>query len=161
MPVKFNVNTKIKVNGKEYHSLDEMPPDVRQSYERAMATAAGGDRGVLPNLQVRTQSKITFNGQTYNSVDEMPVEMRAIYQSVMSAVDRDHNGIPDQIQGSQDPFPAQAASSPIAPTTAFPDVQQPRSTQSINRRVLLLGILLLTLAILAGLLVFTIGNGGF
>jgi hypothetical protein len=37
MPINFNVKTKIKVNGKEYNSPEEMPPDVRSLYDKAMA----------------------------------------------------------------------------------------------------------------------------
>ena len=38
---------EIVVNGKKYDSLDEMPPDIRQSYEEAMASLAP-DEGAAP-----------------------------------------------------------------------------------------------------------------
>ena len=40
--VTTNVRTRIVVNGKEYHSVDEMPAQVRAAYERALAQAEGG-----------------------------------------------------------------------------------------------------------------------
>src|SRR6266568_3738132 len=38
---------EIVVNGKKYGSLDEMPPDIRRSYEEAMASLAP-DEGAAP-----------------------------------------------------------------------------------------------------------------
>jgi TRAP-type mannitol/chloroaromatic compound transport system substrate-binding protein len=50
MPV--TVTRKIVVNGKEYRSVDELPPDVRALYDQAMASA---DKKV-------TVKRITING---------------------------------------------------------------------------------------------------
>ena len=36
MPVKITFNTKIQFNGRDYGSIDEMPPEARQAYERAL-----------------------------------------------------------------------------------------------------------------------------
>ena len=94
MPINFNVKTKIKINGKEYNSPEEMPPDVRSLFEKAMANRGSSSA----NNQGNTNSKITFNGQTFNNVDEMPVDVRRIYESVMTAVDKNGDGIPDSIQ---------------------------------------------------------------
>jgi TRAP-type mannitol/chloroaromatic compound transport system substrate-binding protein len=48
----LTVTRKIVVNGKEYHSLDELPPDIRALYDQAMASA---DKKV-------TVKKVTING---------------------------------------------------------------------------------------------------
>ena len=37
MPVKFSIKTKIKINGKQYGSIDEIPEDKRKIYEKAIA----------------------------------------------------------------------------------------------------------------------------
>jgi hypothetical protein len=93
MSLKFNLKTniKIKIDGKEYSSPEEMPPELRQKYEAALAK-----RNLSSN--VSTKTTITFNGQSYTSLDEMPEEIRQIYSSVLSAVDKDHDGIPDALQ---------------------------------------------------------------
>jgi len=39
--VTTKVRTRIVVNGKEYHSVDEMPAQVRAAYDRALAQAGG------------------------------------------------------------------------------------------------------------------------
>lgn len=40
--VTATVHQRIVVNGKEFHSPDEMPSEVRAAYERALAEAGGG-----------------------------------------------------------------------------------------------------------------------
>jgi len=40
---------EIVVNGKKYDSLDEMPPDIRQSYEEAMASLAPDESAAPPS----------------------------------------------------------------------------------------------------------------
>src|SRR5256886_10632255 len=39
---------EIVVNGKKYDSVDAMPPDVRRTYEQAMARVASGGAAVKP-----------------------------------------------------------------------------------------------------------------
>jgi len=34
MPVNINVKTKILINGKEYSSADELPPELRKAYDQ-------------------------------------------------------------------------------------------------------------------------------
>ena len=127
MSVKFNVKTKIKIGGKEYSSPEEMPPDVRQIYEQALA------KGVIAT-HVNTNSKINFNGQSYNSVDEMPADTRRLYESVMSAVDKDGDGIPDSIRAAG----KISASTPLlVPPSAQRSVIQPENS---NRAMLIAGI---------------------
>jgi ribosomal protein L7/L12 len=73
--MNFNIKTKIKINGKEYASVDELPADIRQMYEKAMQG----------NTQRTT--KIKFNGQEFASVENMPPEVRKMYEAVMGAVE--------------------------------------------------------------------------
>ena len=83
MNIKFNVNRKYVVNGKEYHSLEEMPDDIRNAFEKAMASQGGQG---LRFEQKKTVNKITFNGTTYDSPEAMPAEVRILYDQVMSSV---------------------------------------------------------------------------
>lgn len=60
-----------------YHSLDEVPPEIRERIEELRAEGGGG----------QTQQTITFRDatggeQTYHSVDEMPPDVRAIYERI-------------------------------------------------------------------------------
>jgi hypothetical protein len=90
MNVKFNVKTKIRFNGQEYAGVEAMPPEVRQVYEQALAQA-----------QVQRFTKVVFNGQAYASLDEMPAWLRSQYEQVMAMLDKDQDGIPDELETGQ------------------------------------------------------------
>jgi hypothetical protein len=83
MDVKFNVKYKFKVNGKEYSSLEEMPPDIRDVYEKAVNKDGGIGHG---NISSISPGKIVFNGQEYESVDSMPADIRQMYETIMKTV---------------------------------------------------------------------------
>jgi len=142
MPVNFNVKTKIKINGKEYNNLEEMPADVRSLYEKALASRGS----TSSNVQFKTNSKITFNGQTFNSLDEMPEDVRRIYESVMAAVDKDGDGIPDSLQAD--------SGATMEPSAPFLPVQsQVTAPSKVNSRIIIIGLLvLLVLLVIATLL---------
>ncbi len=82
--VKFNVKRRYIINGKEYHSLEEMPGDVRQAYEKGIASSSGGHLKIGPASH---KTKITFNGQEYESIEAMPPNIRQMYEQVMRAVE--------------------------------------------------------------------------
>jgi hypothetical protein len=141
MPVNFNVKTKIKINGKEYNSPEEMPPDVRSLFEKAMANRESSSA----NIHVNTNSKITFNGQTFNNLDEMPADVRRIYESVMNAVDKKGNGISSSTQA--------AGGISFEPSTPFlPTRSQVTTPLKSNTRVIILVITGLLLLLLVGTL---------
>lgn len=70
MGIDFNINItrKIKVNGKEYDSLEEVPQEHRQAVQDALGAAGTGAPG-----------KININGTGYDSPEAMPPEARRIY----------------------------------------------------------------------------------
>lgn len=83
MEVKFNVKRKYIVNGKEYASIEEMPADIRQLYEKAVS----GKEGISnENISSLSAGKIVFNGQEYESVESMPFDIRQMYETVMKTV---------------------------------------------------------------------------
>ena len=67
MSVNVSVKRKITVDGKEYESLDQIPPDVRVAVLKTLAQ--GG---------VNTKATIFINGKTYSSVEDLPAPLRAI-----------------------------------------------------------------------------------
>jgi hypothetical protein len=67
--MKIDVKTKIKYKGQEYSSVEELPPEVRAAYEKAMATGGAS-----------VSTKIVFNGQEYASLGQMPAAQRKLYQ---------------------------------------------------------------------------------
>ena len=85
------MKTRITVNGLEYGSPDEMPPDVREQYQRAMSLLADKNgNGVPDNLEggdVRvsswdpgsavvtsavTSQKYVVNGRAYQRWEDIP-----------------------------------------------------------------------------------------
>jgi hypothetical protein len=83
-----------------------MPPDIRQAYQRALATIGDGKLTAVPNASGAERLRkadvsaveIAFNGQEYASVAEMPAEVRRLYDGVMNAIDTNRNGIPDVLE---------------------------------------------------------------
>ena len=87
---------KIKVNGREYDRLEELPPEVRRFYDEALrrlgpafadqdgngipdiaeGKAAAGSPSGMPN-------PIVVDGRTYASVDEMPPDVRRKYEDTL------------------------------------------------------------------------------
>src|SRR5436853_6639609 len=70
--MKINLKTKIKYNGQEYSSVEELPPEGRSAFEKAIAE----NRGTV-------SSKIVFNGQEYASPEQMPTAERQLYEDAM------------------------------------------------------------------------------
>ncbi len=91
---------KIIVNGQEYSSVEEMPPDVRRQYEQAMSALADRDGDGVPDImqsglsgmsgmeglgdgfhkvEVETRSEYVVDGNEYSSLDEMPPEVREMF----------------------------------------------------------------------------------
>jgi hypothetical protein len=138
MPINFNVKTKIKVNGIEYNSPEEMPPDVRGIYEKAMANREGSTSNTKVN------SKITFNGQTYGSLDEMPLDVRRIYESVMAAVDKNGDGIPDSLQSG--------GGATFEPSAPFIPPQRNAAPVKTNTRAITVALIALMLLMLIGIM---------
>jgi hypothetical protein len=141
MPVNINLRTKIIINGKEYSSPDELPPELRKAYDQALA-----ERVNSAQMKITSSSKFTYNGQTYNSREDIPEEARHLYDAAMETIDKDHDGIPDPLQISQPGNLADAGTStPMAPLPAqqspiTPD--RPGSSRAVTVIFLVLIILL-------------------
>ncbi|HOU50821.1 MAG: hypothetical protein KBG22_07510 [Smithella sp.] len=83
MEVKFDLKRKYIVNGREYTSIEQMPADIRQVYEKAVS----GKEGISnENILSLSAGKIVFNGQEYESVDSMPLDIRQMYEKIMKSV---------------------------------------------------------------------------
>ena len=116
---------RIVIDGKVYNSADEMPEDVRQQYEKAMSALkdqngnripdafennnmlADTNRNGIPDIIENTAGapifakamKILVDGKEFNSIDDLPPEARLKYEKAMGMLDKNHNGIPDFVEG--------------------------------------------------------------
>ncbi len=112
----------IEVNGKTYASVDDMPPDVRQTYEKMMKLLADQDHDGVPDLvQKAGQSQVsvevsrtfTVDGQTYHSLEEMPPEVRQKYEDIMARFAQKLGPAAAALQDADAPETAAAANAPV------------------------------------------------
>jgi hypothetical protein len=115
----------IIIDGKTYHSIDEMPPDIRQKYEQAIRSLgdANGNRtpdafesmnvfadknkdgvpdifeNIATSQAVVNSMKIIVDGKEFNGLEDLPPEARAKYHEAMGKLDANQNGIPDFVEG--------------------------------------------------------------
>ena len=88
--MKINVKTKIRYKGQEYSSPDELPSEVRSSYEKALAGAA--------------KTQIVINGKEFESENEMPSDMRNFYDDMINLVQNNGEVTLPVVNRSSDPL---------------------------------------------------------
>jgi hypothetical protein len=149
MATNISVKTKIRVNGQDYESVNDMPPEVRQAYEQALAMMGGAQHGgfldklkngVRVNAQIVSNAKVVFNGQEYGRVEQMPPNVRRLYQAVMAAVET--GDIPPGTAGAVPSVPPNAGSSAAFPALPASGVR----VESTNWRLALIAAAILLLA---------------
>jgi hypothetical protein len=78
---------KITVNGREYDSIEHMPPEVRKMYSQAMAAlgkagAPGASDHLKANVSCVVKESIVCNNREYKSLDELPPEIRKLVEQM-------------------------------------------------------------------------------
>jgi len=143
MKININVSRKFKINGKEYNSIEEMPDDVRETFEKAMASKSGPDHQ-LNSATVRT-TRINFNGKEYQHIDSMPPDVRNVYEKVMKAAES--GALPD-IDFTEGGSGMHRGSDTL--TTGRPgDVRRPTKTEpSFSPRTFIVGFFIAALVLL-------------
>ena len=142
----------IVIDGKTYNSVDEMPADVRARYEQAMRSLKDQNGNRVPDVFendnmladkngngipdivensdgtpiIKNVTKILVNGKEFRSLDELPPEARAKYEQAMGALDADHNGVPDFVEGMM----GNQVQQPSAPASTSFGVATPRPISS-------------------------------
>lgn len=158
---------KITFNGKEYPTLDEMPPDVRQAYEALTNAFADNDRNGMPdifegkgNAQVVNLgnvftgqtgfSKIFFEGKEYSSPDELPPDARAKYEQAMGTLsaDANQNGIPDLLEQGGAPVVKVSRQFSFGNQPPTSVTSAPTASGLSDTRMFLLGIAIVILLLL-------------
>jgi hypothetical protein len=151
MTTNISVKTKIRVNGQDYASVEDMPPHIRQAYERAMAAMPGAKHsgllstlgnGLRANAQTVSNAKVIFNGQEYGSVDQMPANVRHLYQAVMATIESDTLVAPETGAGVQ----AVSQSGNSAGSLPTPTAPGSIRLESANWRLVLVAVGILLLA---------------
>jgi len=140
MNVNVNVKHKFKINGKEYNSIEEMPPDIRSAFEKAMSSQAG------TGIQTVTQTKIKFNGTEYQSIDTMPPDIRQLYEKVLKAAE---TGEMPQGLVSADDISGSHTESRAYLNIGSGNMGKPTKVEpAVSARTLIIGVLAIALIIL-------------
>ncbi|MCS7034949.1 MAG: hypothetical protein NZ561_13305 [Phycisphaerae bacterium] len=114
---------RIVINGREFGSPDEMPPDIRAIYDRLMVDRDGnGVPDVIDEARAQgnsdsvliTRKEIVIDGKTYHSLEEVPAELRpaiekAFADSASTIGDRTLRGASGWIGGRSGPSPRRPA----------------------------------------------------
>ena len=106
MELNVNIKRTYQINGRDYQSPEEMPPDVRALFDAAMNSTAGKNAARGP-----VTGKIVFNNVEYESPDDMPTYLRNIYEQALSAATEKNEQLPSGH--------APASSRPTAPEHAL------------------------------------------
>jgi hypothetical protein len=178
---------RIVIDGKTYNSVDEMPEDVRRTYEEAMRgvgefspagmPGTGNDlknifadknNNGIPDVFEGSQSiniggmKFVVDGRTYNSLDQLPPEARAKYEQAMGSIDANQNGMPDFLEGMMKVSPPPATPQPTFeyPADTTRHASRPPELVSPTIEPDTSNGWMLALAILALLFLCAVGAGG-
>jgi len=142
MNVNVNVKRKFKINGKEYNSIEEMNPDIRNAFEKAMASQAGSDHQVNP---ATVQTKIIFNGTEYKSIDAMPQDVRQLYEKVLKAAETGTAPVNVITAGDISGMPTEPKN---YGTTSMWNMGKPTKIEpAISARTLIIGVLVIAFII--------------
>jgi hypothetical protein len=140
MKLNVNIKRKFKVNGKEYNSIEEMPPDIRNAFKKEAASQAGTGNPLM------IRRKIIFNGTEYNSIEEMPHEDRQLYEKVLRAAET--GDLPPSLITKGDTSVSEKESK-IFVNTNLEKMGRPIKAESVfSPRILILGLVLIALMIL-------------
>jgi cobalamin biosynthesis Mg chelatase CobN len=131
--IKVDVKWKVRVNKKEYGSVEEMPPDVREAYEKAKGTAR------------TTATRIVFNGREYPSVEAMPPDLRQVFEKVMRGAETVEISS-EVLSGAEfgGTVPGEGGKS-VARSFDTPRPIEPESLLSLSPRTLIVGLALVIL----------------
>jgi len=77
--MNISFKTKIRYNGKDFSSVDELPPEIRAIYERALANRP--NRLMSTGTKVLTQ--LVVNGHEVESTKELSEDEQKIYADAM------------------------------------------------------------------------------
>jgi hypothetical protein len=75
--------TNITFNGRKYASVEEMPAEIREIYERAIEPMPRSGADPLLNVSVKSKVRYVVNGQEYSQVADMPPAVQRLYRRAL------------------------------------------------------------------------------
>jgi RNase P/RNase MRP subunit p29 len=153
--------SRIVVNGREYGGVEEMPPDVRQAYERMRNALVDSDRDGVPdmfegkrgNVVSVTRHKIVVNGREYGGADEMPPDVRHAFERARETTGAGHARMPGG-PGARGRSRMRVVTSSTTPTMRGAEGEAVRESKRTLWALVVAGLLFLiaVLLVIAGLL---------
>jgi len=166
----LTTNVNIVHDGKVYTSVADLPPDLKEKYQKAMQALGGGNApggaagsvqlsSLVTNLAAGAPAQILHDGKIITDPSQLPAEARERYEKAMKMLgDANQNGIPDIMEmpgvsaalsgGRMPTVPSIGA----MPSTPMPDGQpagKPASSDDGSRTMMIAALIMLVLAALA------------
>lgn len=100
------MKSRIIFNGKSYNDASEMPPEVRQAYERVLGLLADANRNGVPDLLESAglgtvicvqENQIVVNGQNYSRPEDLPPAARQLFDQAMSQLGTAGSDLPQRL----------------------------------------------------------------
>lgn len=126
--IKFNIEKKIIINGKEYNSIDEMPEDLRQAFQKALS-------GFGNKIKVNKEAKFVFNGKEFKGVEVIPPDEMETFKNLIKAATDGNGKIPTGLSegigkslgGEEAKGSASGHQKPIEPEATFSITLSPKA----------------------------------
>ena len=117
--MKIRFATNIRSNTQKFSSVDELPPDIREMYERAIASGPSwtGDDG----NKLKTFTKLVINGREVDPTKAMSEAEQKLYASVIELLRKAPAPTPTATALTAGQSEATSTSTPVPPASS----QQP------------------------------------
>jgi hypothetical protein len=100
--MNISFKTKIRYNGQEFSSVDQLPPEIRAIYERALANRPNK----LMSTGTKVVTRLVVNGHEVGSTKELSEDEQKIYADAMQL-------LKDSATGDLGATAAQSATKPL------------------------------------------------
>ena len=142
--MNISFKTKIRYNGKDFSSLDELPPEIRAIYERALANRPNK----LMSTGTKVVTRLVVNGHEVGSTKELSEDEQKIYADAMQLLKDSGTGDLGTTAGQSATKPLPAASIVSVTTPVLAPVETGWLTANQKKLVVIVAGLILIAALM-------------
>ena len=114
--MKISVTTNIRSNTQKFSSVDELPPDIREMYERAMASGEGNK--LISTMGPKTFTKLVINGREVDPTKAISEAEQKLYADVIELLRKAPAPTPTTTAPTADQSEATPRSTPVRPASS-------------------------------------------
>jgi hypothetical protein len=142
LSMKIRFTTNIRSNTQKFSSVDELPPEIREIYERAMASGPSrtGDDG----NKLKTFTKLVINGREVDPTKAMSEAEQKLYADVIELLKK----APATLTTASQSDPT-STSTPLPPASSQQPVATPVDTGWLTKEQWKLVLVVVVLAAVA------------